>query len=259
MRFLGVSLAPVLGVSLAPVLGVSIVALVLFAQPAAAQSPEIFVAEDQVVTLSGNAPSLRDVVQQLCAAAGVELRMYGAPDRPFAGNYQGLPLAEILPRLLRQESYAVGLRASAAEPRIAWISVMGISGQIGRGPSPKPVTISANNAPPTDGAPTRTAPELAATEISVLLLPAFAASDDAVRKRQVARIVQQLSERPDMKQTLEAADIETVGQALAHHPTARGVFAEIQSGITDPGVQKRLNAIAGALNGALAASQTQAR
>jgi hypothetical protein len=37
------------------------------------------------------------------------------------------------------------------------------------------------------------------------------------------------------------------------------VFAEIQSGVTDPEVQKRLNAIAGALNGALAASQTQPR
>jgi hypothetical protein len=235
--------------------------LALSALPAAAQSPEIFVADDQVVTLAGSAPSLRDVVGQLCTGAVVELRLYGAPDRPFAGNFQSVPLTELLPRLLREESYAVGMRAAAnaAAPRIAWISVMGISGQIGRKPpSPAPVAVSKNTAA-SDDEPARAGAELAASELSVLLLPAFAASDDAVRKRQVARIVQQLSERPETKQMLVDADIGIVGRALAHHPTARGVFAEIQSGVTDPEVQKRLNAIAGALNGALAASQTQPR
>src|SRR5262249_37748918 len=112
----------------------------------AAADPQIAVSTDQLVTLSGSSSSLRDVVQQLCTASGVDLREYGAADRPFSGTYERVPLSELLPRLLRSESYAAGLRSTDdgrnGAHRVAWVRVIGDSKtpmEPYRPPAPPPV------------------------------------------------------------------------------------------------------------------------
>jgi hypothetical protein len=237
--------------------------------PAYAAGPELFVSSDQLVTLSGSSPSLRDVVQQLCAAAGVDLRQYDAEDRPFSGNYHDVPLAELLPRLLRSESHAVGLRASAqsSSTRIAWLRVMGAS--TGKPASLGPMAASplvsrlasaplqdAPPAPPEPGpapAEEKLAPEMAPTIVAAMFRPAMDnISDQEAHKRAVDSIVARLNDNEAAHEALADADPDVIARSLAPYPEARAVFAEIHAGVKDPEIQRRLNAIAAALNKAIA-------
>jgi hypothetical protein len=235
------------------------------ASGSAAQEPQLTVTADQVVTLSGSTTSLRDVIQQLCAASGVELRQYDAQDRPFIGNYESMPLSELLPRLLRSESYAAGLRSAGEDrgARIAWIRVMSrAEAKATESFRPTPVPVPAAVADDgNDGADddkmteAQLPPEQAATIIAALLNPAFTTVDDeAARKDQVEKIAQNFASNPAAKQTLERADLAAVGRKLAEFPDARSVFAMVQSSIHDPEMQRYFNQIAGALNTPVAAS-----
>ncbi len=67
----------------------------------------IEVAPDQRTTLSGRQPSLKTVIEDLCYRAGVDLLFYDAEDRAFGGEYTGLPLKNVLARLLSHESYMI--------------------------------------------------------------------------------------------------------------------------------------------------------
>ena len=245
----------------------TVVALVLVRVPgAAAQQPQITVSNDQVVTLSGSAASLRDVIQQLCAASGVELRQYDAQDRPFAGSYEGMPLSELLPRLLRSESYAAGLRSTTGKDgvRIAWVRVMSRADAKATEPyrpvTPQPVAASvADDQNDADDEKVATEAELppdqAATIIAALLNPAFTTvADEAARKEQIDQIAQNFANNPAAKTTLERADTAAIGRKLAEFPDARSVFAMIQSTIHDPAMQRHFNEIASSLNAALASS-----
>jgi hypothetical protein len=233
------------------------IALVLAcAGSSAAQEPEVTVSKDQIVSLSGSSPSLHGVIQKLCALSGVELRQYEAEDRKWTGNYQAVPLAELLPRLLRTESYAVGMKSGAsAPPRIAWVRVMGAktgspSSLVAAPPPPTPMP------PPTAPVEAQEAsampPDQAATVLAAMLRPALSVDNEDARKLQVDRLVAKLSEMPDAKMMLKLADPTAVAHSLAAIPGAREGFAAIQSGIHDPEVQRQLNAIAGAMNGIIA-------
>lgn len=232
--------------------------------PVRAEEPEIAVSDRQIVTLNGSSPSLRAVIQQLCAESGVELRQYDAEDRAFAGSYDGVSLSELLPRLLRSESYAVGVRASQGEdkPRIAWVRVMGAS--TGKAPPPMVVTPAAVAAvtPDADDANDEDdedqskghpwSGEEAATIFSSFVDPAFSNVESEERRRQaVETIARDLTTNIHMKEALERADPSLIAHRLAEHPEARGAFAMIQSAVSDPEMQRRLNAIAAALNGEL--------
>ena len=247
----------------------AVVALVLVRVPgAAAQQPQITVSDDQVVTLSGSAASLRDVIQQLCAASGVELRQYDAQDRPFAGSYEGMPLSELLPRLLRSESYAAGLRSTAGKDgvRIAWVRVMSRADAKATEPyrpvAPVAATAEASVADDQNDADdekvtteTELPPDQAATIITALLNPAFTTvADEAARKEQIDQIAQNFANNPAAKTTLERADTAAIGRKLAEFPDARSVFAMIQSTIHDPAMQRHFNEIASSLNAALASA-----
>ena len=238
---------------------------------AAAQEPQLTVSREQIVTLSGSGTSLRDVIQQLCAASDVELRQYDAEDRPFAGKYTDVPLSELLPRLLRAESYAAGLRSTAGKDgvRVAWVRVMGKADKKPEGPTGfRPVTIrpamaaaapAPEDANQTDGPKPMTEAELpadqAATIIAAVLNPAFVTTDNEdERKQQIDTIAKNFAENPATKTTLERADLAAIGQKLAQYPDARSVFAMIQTTIHDPDMQRRFNTIGSSLNAALASS-----
>jgi hypothetical protein len=220
------------------------------------------------VTLSGSAASLRDVIQQLCAASGVELRQYDAQDRPFAGSYEGMPLSELLPRLLRSESYAAGLRSTAGQRRRPYR--MGARHEQGRCESDGTLPSGDAAARGCDrrsrrserrrrregddggraaarsgGYHHRGAPQPGVHHRRRTRRPAKIRS---TRSRRTSRTI------PAAKTTLERADPAAVGRKLAEFPDARSVFAMIQSSIQDPEMQRHLNQIASALNAAVAAS-----
>jgi hypothetical protein len=86
----------------------------------------------QSVTLVGNGESLRATIAELCARANVELIAYEAADRPFAASYHGVPLAEVLARLLRSEVYLAGVRPGRERARteVTWLRVTGSAGGV---------------------------------------------------------------------------------------------------------------------------------
>ena len=226
---------------------------------AAAQQPQIAVSNDQLVTLSGSSPSLRDVVQQLCAASGVELRQYGAEDRPFAGTYEGVPLSELLPRLLRSESYAAGLRSTDGGKngaRIAWVRVIGHSGTpLQPYLPPVPPAVAADEPrEPEHKTDVEVAPNEATNLVTLLLNPAFTTDSEESRKQHIANIVENFAESPEAKTTLERANPAAIARKLAEFPDARGVFAMIQSTVQDPDLARRLDMIGDSLDAAIMAN-----
>jgi len=91
----------------------------------------IEVKEGQLVTMSGQAASLAQLVADLCAKTGTTLRGYEAGDRPIMVSYEDVPLRDVLQRMLRDETYMIGVRAGAStkdastDVEVSWVHVTG--------------------------------------------------------------------------------------------------------------------------------------
>ena len=91
----------------------------------------IEVKEGQLVTMSGQAASLAQLVGDLCARTGTTLRGYEAGDRPIMVSYQDVPLRDVLQRMLRDETYMIGVRAGSnrkggsSDIDVSWVHVTG--------------------------------------------------------------------------------------------------------------------------------------
>jgi hypothetical protein len=111
--------------------------LALIAEPVSAAAETgtsglvIEVEEGQLVTMSGEAPSLANLLGDLCAKTGTMLRGYEAGDRPITVSYEDVPLSEVLQRMLRDETYMIGVRAGAKTKagvsgiEVSWVHVTG--------------------------------------------------------------------------------------------------------------------------------------
>ena len=93
----------------------AVLAVLTAASPAVGQPVDIAVDPFQIATVSGRSDSLRQVIEELCRVAEVRLLAYDAEDRPMLAGYENLPLHELLPRLLKEESYFVGLHANETD------------------------------------------------------------------------------------------------------------------------------------------------
>lgn len=143
---------------------------------------DIQVDDKQLVTMSTQTASLSAVVRQLCAKANVTMRGFEAPDRPVAAAYEGVPLRDVLQRLLRDETYMIGVRAGRekSDVEVAWLHVTA-SKLVGHTSSPIPLAAEAPPVPsPAAGAFSITglAPEV--------IFEALTSGDD--KKRQAATI-----------------------------------------------------------------------
>jgi hypothetical protein len=100
------------------------------------------VRDGEYVTVTGEATSLRALVAEICRQAGVDLRTYSAPDRRYTDRLEDEPLADAFRRILRSESYLVGLRpdASSDQTRMAWLQV--VASRAGRRVQPAAVVPS---------------------------------------------------------------------------------------------------------------------
>jgi hypothetical protein len=98
-----------------------------FASGVVAQDSVTSVSAEQSVTIEGEFPSLQGLITDLCFKARIKLLSYDVPsDRSVRVRLSGVPLAQALRSLLRQESYAVGMRKRAdGGPEIAWLRVLG--------------------------------------------------------------------------------------------------------------------------------------
>jgi hypothetical protein len=91
----------------------------------------IEIKDGQLVTMSGQAASLAQLVGDLCAKTGTTLRGYEAGDRPIMVSYQDVPLRDVLQRMLRDETYMIGVRAGessrngSSDLEVSWVHVTG--------------------------------------------------------------------------------------------------------------------------------------
>jgi hypothetical protein len=176
--------------------GVLLVGAMLVTTPARAAENDadlgIEVDDKQLVTMSTQTASLATVVRQLCEKAGVTMRGYEAPDRPVAAAYEGVPLRDVLQRLLRDETYMIGVRAGdePSDIEVAWLHVTA-SKLLGHTSAPVPMAA--------DGQPV---PSPAAGALSVaglapeVVLNALTSSDDAKRRAATIALADHVDSNP---------------------------------------------------------------
>jgi len=205
----------------------------LVATSAIAESIRIEVDDEQRVTIVGEASSLRMVITDLCIRAGVELGSYDAADRSIRANYESLPLREVLPRLLRQESHTLRLRGKGDQLRVARLEVIG--------------TKSSNR-------PNRTRTWRATDAGNRLWLPpslmeaAFASPDASRRAEAVLAIGEYIvGDTQRYIQFLEA-DPEWMARAIQSYPHARAMLARLRDDQGDNAVARKVTVIIVALD-----------
>jgi hypothetical protein len=159
------------------VLAVAALGAVCALTPTPADSAEVSVDDNENVTVRGQSESLRDVVVALCTEARIDLLDFAAPDRTVSLRYDQIPLDRFLSRLLREESYMVGLKGGDNGIRIAWLRVMGRDSR---------TTLAAGDAPPTSYFGLQTA----------LIEKALSSEDADIRANALSDIVNHVRRKP---------------------------------------------------------------
>lgn len=211
---------------------------VLAASPTSAQTLDIQVDEAQRATVSGRSESLRSAIEEICAAADVRLLAYDAEDRPLIAGYQDMPLHDLLPRLLKEESYFLGLRAGVGEEsRVATLRVIGQN----------------RSGPATDTTPSNLREALAglgeqqpapAFQIPPALLRSSFNSENLQTRERAARYVHdRLLGNVGQTQRFISVDSDTVGRILRPYKYSAEILEKVRDDHDDPAVRIKLDDI----------------
>jgi hypothetical protein len=198
------------------------------------------VTPDQRATVLGDAVSLRAVVGEICRQAGIQLRAFAAPDRPYVGHLENVTISDAFRSMLRSESYFLGFRKEepAGHTRITWIRVLG--GQS----SPTAVSAPKAGAPTTTGG--RLRPGFGANRFTIspaLLFQAFGTLDpqrrDQARQEVIARI-----EEPDQLTRFLATPPKDLARMFTRYKDAASGLRQLQSMAAErPEVQAKFDEI----------------
>jgi hypothetical protein len=200
------------------------------AQSAPNDALEIDVSKTQQITLIGRSTSLRAAIELLCTRADVKLLAYKADDRAFAADFSDIALSQVLERLLRAETYLVGLRkAQAGEtPRVSWLMVTGSSGH---GPGSNRVPEIAGNFGRPFGVPQTT------------LDDALGSHDTAVRGRATSTILAKIGADPSLFEEFASTDVGTAVDRLAHYPYASDFLQTLRDSRADAAEQSQIEGV----------------
>ncbi len=199
--------------------------LLIFPPSAPGDSLRIDVALDQTTTLVGRHHSLRTVVEDLCWRAGVDLRSYDAEDRPFAARITGQPLAMVLSRLLRHESYMIGAsRDRSGRATVIWIRVLGDheTAKRHRAGGGLPRRGPGIQLPPT------------------LLRTAFGSTDPTEREQALGLLVRRIQGDPAERQAFLDTETNLIAKALSRYPQAPDVLKSLEQEPLDPSLRRKL-------------------
>jgi hypothetical protein len=210
--------------------GVTLLGVALLASSAAAEQ-RIEVAADQTVTLEGEFASLKSLVEDLCWRTGVDLVAFDAADRAVAGHYERMPLRDVLERLLRGESFTIGLaaRPGSREVRVARLTVMGEYGQTG-----------ANRAHPQAPAGGQTG------EFRVppaLMLAAFNAPPGPEQEAALRQLTERVANDPRELEKFLSTDPKVIAEEIGRYPRGPSLLAQLRAGQSDARVLAHLDAV----------------
>lgn len=177
---------------------------------------DIEVKQGQLITMSGQATSLAQLVSDLCASTGTTLRGYEAGDRAITVSYQDVPLRDVLQRMLRDETYMIGVHAGSgsedgtADVEVSWVHVTGSkSGTAPANLMQVPVAV------PT--APTPKVPEsMGGFGVSPKVITQALASPNADERREATRqLAEHLETNPGELDAFLTRDLGTTADELA--------------------------------------------
>jgi hypothetical protein len=204
--------------------------------------------ESQRVSVQGQAPSLATLVAEVCARAGVTLRGYEARDRPISVAYESIPLRDALQRMLRDETYMIGVRAGDGGKRInvAWVHVTG-STSAGAPASPaaatSPLAATPPAPPPAEVPPSMTGFGLPAGVVST----ALTSQNDAERRDAVRTLAEHVDTNPGLMDQFLAREIAGTIDELAAYPFSREALQTIAIRQKDPVKRAKIDAIVKAI------------
>jgi hypothetical protein len=199
------------------------------------------VGADQRTTVSGESPSLRAVIEEICHQAGVQLRTYAAADRKYVGHLENVPLSQALRSMLRTESYLVGVRSDKASPqeRITWLRVLG-----GEGGTPGAAGVSGAHfarAQPTPAAQPQGDNKFMVS--SSLLFQAFGTFDPQRREQAQREILSRIAEPEQMSRFL-SSDPKEMAKVMGRYRNSAQTIRQMQGMADRPDVQAKLEEIA---------------
>jgi len=205
---------------------------------------DIEVKDGQLVTMSGQSASLAQLVSDLCAKTGATLRGYEAGDRPITVSYQDMPLRDVLQRMLRDETYMIGVRASggssdgAAGVEVSWVHVTGSKS----GTSPANVMSVPVPAPT---APSAKVPEsMAGFGVSPKVITQALGSQNADERRDATRqLAEHLETNPGELDAFLARDLGTTADELVTFEFAREALRTIAIRQKDMVARTKIDAI----------------
>jgi hypothetical protein len=188
----------------------------------------------QTLTVAGSFTSLRALIEDICWRAGVELRSFDAEDRSVNVNYSGIPLANALRGLLRNESYLLGAAPapSHAVPQITWIRVLG-----------EHETARTNR---------RRGRQQAAAGFQVpstLVRTAFASEDGDERAAALQEISARILSSDEQLAAFLATEAHLIARTLNRYPHAAELVSELRESQIDPTIRRKLDEIIAALRG----------
>lgn len=206
----------------------------------------IEVKEGQRVSVSGQTSSLAQLVSDLCTKTGVSLRGYEAGDRPITVSYVDLPLRDALQRMLRDETYMIGVRAGArpADVEVAWVHVTGSKS----GGPPSNVVVAP---PPPPGAASQDA--MAPGSLSSfgvesnIVTQALGNQDAAARREAIGQLVERVEAYPGELDGFLAGDVRKTADELAAFPFAAEALHILSTQQSDPGKRAKLKTLIEAL------------
>jgi hypothetical protein len=212
-------------------LAVLVVIALLHLQGSEAAALELRVDDEQSVTLRGSSDSVKQTVVDLCQAAGVRLVAYDAPDRTTQVNYSDIPLHRLIERLLRNESYMVGLASEGGEPRVAWLRVIG----------PVRGDLAVASVPGDDGQRPNTLPQMGLDD--GLVSQALSSANAMDRAKATKAVVDAFKQDPQKLEGFLGRNIGSTANELAGQPFAIDLLNSIKVQELDMSRRLKLDAI----------------
>jgi hypothetical protein len=203
--------------------------------------------DGQLLTVIGQSGSLRALVADICTQAGVKLRGYDAADRPITVSYVDVPLRDALQRLLRDETYMIGVRAhpQSDDVDVAWVHV---TGSKGGGSSPG----MALPMPPAMAAAAQAAQASAAGVPSSmadfgfpanLLSQALSSQDVAARREATRLLAEHVEANPGLLDSFFAKDMAATAEDLVQFPFAKEALQTLAIRQKDPVARAKFEAM----------------
>jgi hypothetical protein len=209
-------------------LGLAIALGLTWTATAGADAIRIAVDADQRVTISGSSDSLRATLAEICAQARVELRAFEASDRPFRAEYDSIPLAEAVSRLLRSEVFIAGMRPDrdGRGARVSWLRVSGSNRGAASVAPMHAVTTDTHELPVASGFDFGPNPRLVQTALS--------SKDPTARGRAREAILSGLRDDPSVIQRFVDRDVDLAAEELAAFAYSAEFLRALQTATTHP-------------------------